>query len=56
MNPIIDTDVLVVGCGGAGFRAAISAAEKGIRIFASYDFSHTAIAIVVLGNSLKNLK
>jgi succinate dehydrogenase/fumarate reductase flavoprotein subunit len=27
----VDTDVLVVGGGGAGFRAAIGAREKGAR-------------------------
>ncbi|MFO7963862.1 MAG: FAD-binding protein [Desulfobacterales bacterium] len=29
---IIDTDILVVGGGGAGFRAAIAAAEKGMKV------------------------
>ena len=32
MNPIVETDVLVIGGGGAGFRAAIGAAEKGAKV------------------------
>ena len=32
MDTCVDTDVLVVGGGGAGFRAAIAAAEKGVRV------------------------
>lgn len=31
-NTYVDTDVLVVGGGGAGFRAAIGAAEKGVKV------------------------
>ena len=29
---VINTDVLVVGGGGAGFRAAIGAREKGVNV------------------------
>jgi len=32
MIPVLDTDVLVVGGGGAGVRAALSAAESGARV------------------------
>jgi len=32
MVPIVDTDVLVIGGGGAGARAALSAAESGARV------------------------
>ena len=32
MIPTIDTDVLVMGGGGAGARAALSAAESGARV------------------------
>jgi FAD binding domain len=32
MVPIVDTDVLVIGGGGAGARAALSAAESGVRV------------------------
>jgi len=32
MAPIVDTDVLVIGGGGAGARAALSAAESGARV------------------------
>ena len=32
MIPVLDTKVLVVGGGGAGVRAALSAAESGARV------------------------
>ncbi len=32
MTPTVDTDVLVIGGGGAGARAALSAAECGVRV------------------------
>src|SRR3989338_1458870 len=32
MIPTIDTDVLVIGGGGAGARAALTAAESGVRV------------------------
>lgn len=32
VNRIIETDVLVVGGGGAGFRAAIGARQKGVKV------------------------
>ncbi|SDE37638.1 FAD-binding protein [Sporomusa acidovorans] len=32
MSRVIDTDVLVVGGGGAGFRAAIGARMKDVRV------------------------
>lgn len=31
-EPLVETDVLVVGGGGAGFRAAIGAREKGVKV------------------------